>query len=299
MTKEVPACCICQSQELTVHLTGEQHSLHGASFGSSRTKFSVGNVLRCQTCGFGFSQLRPSEDRLGELYRELDIEAYEAENHGRFITARRNLSILHQFRRPPGRLLDVGCASGRFLREAFVSGWEITGIEPSDSLFRIAKASLTGQATLFQSTLQEAELPERSYDAITMWDVVEHVPDPISFLRIASRLLQPMGFLILNVPNLDSWQARVLRRRWPLILPEHLNYFNKSSLRRAAEAVGLRLVSFGSRPAAFSFQYIAHRLRQHRIPAAGSLERLAVNSVLGKWVIPIYLGELCAAFVMP
>jgi SAM-dependent methyltransferase len=178
-----------------------------------------------------------------------------------------------------------------------VSGWEVTGVEPSVSLFKIADASLNGQATIIPSTLQEAELPQRSYDAITMWDVVEHVPDPISFLRTAYMLLKPGATLILNVPNLDSWQARVLRKRWPLILPEHLNYFNKSSLRLAAETVGLKLVSFGSRPAAFSLQYIAYRLRQHDIPVASSLVRLATNSFLGKCVIPIYLGELFAAFI--
>jgi SAM-dependent methyltransferase len=293
------ACCICNGDVSRISLEGQGHALDKSSFGSSRTNLSVGNLVRCQLCGFGFSEVRPDEDKLGDLYRDLDTETYEAETIGRSITARRHLKILQRHRKPPGQLLDVGCASGKFLREAISAGWEAFGVEPSRALFALAEESLGGRATLLQSTLQRADFAAGSFDAIAMWDVLEHVPDPLAFLALAGSLLRAGGYLVLNVPNLDSLQARLLGRSWPLVLPEHLNYFNKSSLRLAAEKVGLQLVRLGSRPAAFSLRYIAFRLRQHGVPLANSLEALTVRCFLGKLVIPVYMGEVCAVLTKP
>jgi predicted SAM-dependent methyltransferase len=70
---------------------------------------------------------------------------------------------------------------------------------------------------------------EGKFDAITAWDVLEHVPHPRAFLSACRSLLRPGGFLFLNVPDLDSWEGELLGRRWPLLLPEHLNYFNNSA----------------------------------------------------------------------
>jgi SAM-dependent methyltransferase len=299
-TSELLVCCICGCARTKIHLRGGRHSLDRASFGSSRTKLSVGNILRCEQCGFGFSEVRPEERQLGELYRDLDVATYEAEAPGRLITARRHLRILHRYFKQRGRLLDVGCASGRFLAEAKSAGWDVTGVEPSTTLFEMAMTLLNGKASIYNSTLQQAEtLPAYFFEAITMWDVLEHVIDPVAFLQLACSLLKPGGYLILNIPNLDSMPARFLGSRWPLILPEHLNYFNTSSLKIAAEKAGLKAVHFGSRPAAFSLAYVTHRLGQHAFPGSKIISGFLSNSLLGPRVVHIYMGELCAALVKP
>jgi uncharacterized membrane protein len=106
-------------------------------------------------------------------------------------------------------------------------------------------------------------------------------------------LLQPHGYLFLNVPDLGSREARTLGHRWPLLLPEHLNYFNKKSLTLCAERVGFTAVQFGRRRAWFSIRYVAYRIAQHSIPGSALLRKTAQSS-LGKLLIPVSLGEIFA-----
>jgi hypothetical protein len=126
---------------------------------------------------------------------------------------------------------------------------------------------------------------------VAMFDVLEHVPEPVGFLRLAASLVTPHGILLMNLPDLDSPQARLLGRRWPLLLPEHLNYFNQPSLERAAQRVGLRCIAYGRRPGAFSVDYVLYRLAQHDIPGVRWIRRWC-GPIFGKLVVPVYMGEL-------
>jgi SAM-dependent methyltransferase len=286
------SCIICGSQRLRLFLDDGTEMLDSASFGSSRKAVSHGRIMRCALCGFGFRQLRSTEQEMAQLYRRMNPEIYEAEAAGRATTALRHLRIL-QRRQAPGRILDVGCASGMFLKVAAGAGWAVEGIEPSEILHRTATNALAGVGQVHCGTLEETDLPLGSFDAITVWDVLEHVPDPIGFLTRCKSLLKPEGHVFLNVPNLDSKEARLLGKRWPLLLAEHLNYFNRNSLTVCGQKSGLQWLHFGQRPSSFSIGYILYRLGQHNIPASSVASRLA-QGPLGKMTIPIYLGELYA-----
>jgi 2-polyprenyl-3-methyl-5-hydroxy-6-metoxy-1,4-benzoquinol methylase len=289
------ACPVCDRTSATLYLDGSAHALDRAAFGSSRTKFAFGRIWRCAECGFGFSDSRPDDSQLRELYREMDVAAYESETPGRVRTARRHRKILQRYANRPGRVLDIGCASGRFLAECASAGWTVAGLEPCQSLFEKAQKLLPASAPVFPITLQEADFPESTFDAVTMWDVLEHVPDPSEFLRKAASLLRPGGVLLANVPNLDSWQARILLQRWPLLLPEHLNYFNRESLARCGTRSGARLIAQGSRPASFSLGYIMRRTGEH-IPSLGPLNRLTSRLGLAEFIVPVWMGELYAVW---
>jgi hypothetical protein len=125
-----------------------------------------------------------------------------------------------------------------------------------------------------------------------MWDVLEHVPQPAEFLQTAVSLLNPGGHLFVNVPDLDSLQARLLGTRWPLLLPEHLNYFNRSSLAYCGTQAGLVAIHMGRRKASFSVEYVLKRLGQHRVIGASTISRLASRFGVGRIVVPVSLGEL-------
>jgi hypothetical protein len=132
-----------------------------------------------------------------------------------------------------------------------------------------------------------------------MWDVLEHVTDPVKFLGLCVTFLKPSGILIVNVPDISSFQAWVLGEHWPLLLPEHLNYFDRKSLKYCGEIAGLRWVAFGSRPASFSLDYILFRLSQHGIPGAGFGRRAAAKAALGQLSLPIFLGESYCVWQRP
>jgi len=291
LQREASACLVCANIAVELYRDDNaDRALTSSDLGSSRRTVSHGKILRCSACGFGFRAWRPSADELASLYRELDPLVYEKESTGRNRTARRHLKIVTNYV-PRGRLLDVGCASGAFLSCAVEQGFEVIGVEPSRILCSKAQERLRGRGTILCCDLQNADLAEASMDALTLWDVLEHVPDPLAFLGRCAALVRPGGYVVANVPDLESWQARVLGGRWPLLLAEHLNYFSRKSLALAGEICQLHAVRFGRRPSSFSLEYILHRLRQHHLPGATVGHAMMRNRALGSVSIPAYLGE--------
>ncbi len=293
--RETSECPICGSSPAGLYMNGPPHALDPAAFGSSRTQLSFGRILRCADCGFGFSESRSTEDQLRELYREMDVAVYESETRGRVRTSRRHHKILQRYASRPGRILDIGCASGRFLAACAGAGWTVVGLEPSRILCEEAQRLLGGGAQILPITLQEADFPESTFDAVTMWDVLEHVPNPLEFMQKAVSLLKTSGLLLANVPNLDSLQARVMRRRWPLFLPEHLNYFNRASLTLCGRQSGAHLIKLSSRPVSFSIGYVLHRTGHH-VPQLRLLGRMASRLAIADAVVPVWMGELYAVW---
>jgi 2-polyprenyl-3-methyl-5-hydroxy-6-metoxy-1,4-benzoquinol methylase len=293
MVANLPVCPLCASADVKIYMDGEDQRLTSSALGSSRTDVSHGRILRCQACSLGFRQMRPGNGQLSRLYYKLNSKVYDSELRGRLKTAARHLRIVHRYL-SPSRLLDVGCASGIFLRSAADAGWTVVGVEPSEALCAKARQILLGRGEVICATLQEACLPVSSFDAVTLWDILEHVPDPFKFMCTCVSLLRPGGYLFVNVPDLDSLQARVFGPRWPLYLLEHLNYFNRKSLALCGTNAKLTWLHFGQRSASFSIKYVLYRLTQHHVPGASLGQRLASWFGIGDIVIPVRLGELYA-----
>ncbi len=286
-----PSCPLCGLRDMEVYREGPEEPLASSALGPSRQSVFPGRILRCRGCRFAFRQVRPDESDLQDLYRGLEAHLYDQEVRGRAATAARHLRIVGRYV-AGGRLLDVGCASAAFLRCAADAGWEAVGVEPSQALCDRARSTLNGRARVICATLQEAGLSGSAFDAVTLWDVLEHVTDPVAFLRLACSLLRPGGHLFVNVPDLDSAPARLLGSRWPLLLPEHLSYFNRQSLVLCGQRAALAWRQFGRRPASFSVRYILYRLSQHHVPAAAALERLVGSRPIGQTILSIPMGEL-------
>jgi 2-polyprenyl-3-methyl-5-hydroxy-6-metoxy-1,4-benzoquinol methylase len=225
----------------------------------------------------------------------MDVAVYESESHCRVRTAGKHLSMVLRYMPGKGNLLDVGCASGVFLEQALRGGWRIRGVEPNERLAQKAAERL-GAAAVVNRALEEAELPCQSFDAVTLWDVLEHVADPAGVLAKCASLLRPEGVVLAKVPDLDSLTARLMRERWPLLLPEHLSYFTKKSLCALSHRAHLYPVTFFRSTVAFSVGYVLHRLSQHRIPSAAVCHRLVKNHAIGKMGLSLPLGELYVVF---
>src|SRR5215510_13439391 len=219
-----------------------------------------------------------------------------SEAEGRFRAAAGYLRIVERYVSAPGRILDIGCASGLFLRCAQDANWDIAGIEPSEVLYTKACEVLGPKAEIQCATLQLSYLPYLSFDVVTLWDVLEHVPNPVDFLRLAGCFLKPGGYLFANVPDLDSIQARLLGRKWPLFLAEHLNYFNSESLQMCGTKAGLQWVQSCQRSAAFSIGYVLYRLQQHGIAGTALAHRVVRSLSISDLIIPVPLGEICGVW---
>jgi SAM-dependent methyltransferase len=171
----------------------------------------------------------------------------------------------------PGRLLDVGCGDGRFLKAMQGRGWQVEGLETDPVAAGLARRR-TG-ATIHESYLEATPLSESAFDMVSLLHVLEHVPDPRATLTTAHRLLKPGGTLLIAIPNIQCIEASVFGRNWyPLDLPRHYWGFTPHTLVRLVEECGFAAPRVHHFPFLFapqSLRYVARSLRSSRGPAAG------------------------------
>ena len=144
---------------------------------------------------------------------------------------------------PPARLLDAGAGRGRFVAAARIAGYDATGIEPSA---RGAAAAQAIGAPVSRASIEDAAITPGSLDAVTLWHVLEHLDDPAAALATISGWLRPGGALLVGVPNLASWQARVAPARWyHLDVPRHRTHFTPRGLDLLLARTGFTTVRAG------------------------------------------------------
>ena len=249
------------------------------------------DILECPSCGLAFwtppAGFRPDRvydagyfagaqvDRGYDDYGDLEASL-------RLTFARR----LARIPRPAGRarLLDVGAAYGFALDEARRAGWEATGLEISAPAVRRAAALARGRVVVADAAA--APFASGRFDAVTLWDVLEHLPQPHAAVSEMARLLRPGGRLVLSTGDVGSLVARLSGARWHLYtIPEHLFFYTRRSLRALLEAHGFRVESLRAEASTYTLGYLVERLRKTllgrsaRRPARwpGSGLRIGVN----------------------
>jgi 2-polyprenyl-3-methyl-5-hydroxy-6-metoxy-1,4-benzoquinol methylase len=210
-------------------------------------------VVTCCECGLTYVTPRLAE---GELLATVYDEGYWASDAAKtrgytdyradaplyLRTYRKRLPIVNRHFRFAGRVLDVGCAAGYFLRVMKDEAWEVVGLEPSSAI-REAARELVGTECILEGTLDSAPLEPASFDLITLWDVIEHIPDPVAALRRVRELLAPGGKLLLETQNVASRAARVLGKRWQHYKhTEHLYHFRPETLAELLRRAGFRVL---------------------------------------------------------
>jgi len=138
-----------------------------------------------------------------------------------------------------GRLLDIGCAFGRFLLAAKGLGWTPYGVELSKHA--AAHAKKIG-LNVKQGTLIDAKFKKDNFDCITMFDVIEHLQNPLSVLEEARRILKKDGLIVIETADVSSLSARIRKDKWTYFLLGHLCYFSRKTLRAMLKKAGFRKV---------------------------------------------------------
>ena len=269
-----PVCGSRRSRRLyRVPSAGTESGVSPEAFRPSAEAYghAVGEVVRCSDCGHGSVRHPPATDAVAVAYADAADPVSLREEAGQVVTATRALEEVERFI-APGLVCDVGCWTGSFLVAARQRGWDTVGLEPS--IWASQRARTRG-LDVRTAGLENHGLDDESCRLVVLADVVEHLADPGPAVAAAHDLLEPGGGLYITVPDAGSALARLLGRRWWSVLPMHLQYFTRSSMRRLLEGNGFVVRSMQTHAKAFSARYYAERLGGY----SKGLEHAAVRTL--------------------
>ena len=242
-------------------------------------------IYGCDDCGLLFQWPMPPAEALTEAYGAVVDPLYMAERDNRILTFRKAIRTLGPA--SGRRLLDVGAYCGYFLEVARETGFRAEGLE----LSRWAASIARGHGfTVHSEPLETRALSSDRYHVLTLWDVIEHLPDPREELAAAHRLLVPGGRLHLSTIDTGSLLARLLGARWPWLMDMHLVYFDRPTISALLEEAGFRVLDIRTYSHTVSSGYLFRKVGAS-FPALAPLARLLGRVVPPSWPIPVNLGD--------
>ena len=193
-------------------------------------------VVECEQCGLGFVNPRPTLAEIQKYYPAKYFQNPPTTSHERYLTRRfsEEAIYLKQVENGGGRklLLDVGCGNGEFPRFMAARGWEVEGVEISESSQPIT------DFRVYTEEFDKIPVHEARYDAVTAWAVLEHVHDPMAYFRKAAEVVKKGGLFVFLVPNFGSVASRHL---FCEDVPRHLYFFTRQTVKQYLEETGFAL----------------------------------------------------------
>jgi SAM-dependent methyltransferase len=254
-------------------------------------------IYKCLKCGLIFVWPLPnnfsaiySSDYFSGAHKGFGYVDYDRDKAAMADVFNVYLDKIGSFMPHKGRLLDIGAATGYFLSIAKKRGWKVYGVEISEHAANLAREKGLNVLT---GTLTNANFPAGFFDVVTLWDVIEHLPDPEVDLCIAFKLLKPGGLVVINTPDADSFYAKIMGRRWHALLPpEHLTIFNLGNLSVLLGQAGFKVVAVDKIGKRFTLQYIFKILDNwHQFFIWHWIAKKLQGERLGKIIIPINLRD--------
>ena len=222
-----------------------------------------------------FTHPKPSESELSNYYPDENYISHTNQRRSLFdflyhavrrVSVQRKLRLIKPFQSTQGTLLDVGAGTGFFLRAAQKKGWTVTGIEPNPSARNLANDK--AENSVFDTDAMR-QLPPNSFDVITLWHVLEHLPNLEEEIKLFHKLLKPNGRIVVAVPNYKSFDAFYFKDYWAAYdVPRHLWHFSQQSISKVFSEVQMNLESTHPLPMdAYYVSLLSNKLKtgSHRI----------------------------------
>ena len=241
------------------HITLKDYSVSGETF----------DLLTEPSLGLLYTHPKPSDEKLKVFYPQ---EGYISHSNQlkslfdflyhvvRYFSLRRKVRLITPFKSKGGALLDIGAGTGYFIRAAKRSGWSVKGIEPNFVARGIAN---TKDANTVFSEKTVSSLTAASYDVITLWHVLEHLPNMEQDLKMFKKLLKPSGRIIVAVPNFNSFDAFHFKGFWAAYdVPRHLWHFSKDSIPKVFSKIHMTLES--THPMRMDAYYVSMLSNKHK-----------------------------------
>jgi 2-polyprenyl-3-methyl-5-hydroxy-6-metoxy-1,4-benzoquinol methylase len=230
-------CPVCESTGIQKFLTATDHTVSHEQF----------EIWQCANCSLRFTQDVPEQNDIGRYYQSEEYISHTETSKGivnrlylfvrQFTLRSKENFIREQTGLKKGNLLDVGAGTGAFVHRMQTVGWQVTGLEPDEKAIQRAASqyglSLQPVPSLFH-------LEPASFDAITLWHVLEHVHDLHGYMQQLKKLLKPSGKLFIAVPNYTSYDAECYRSDWAAYdVPRHLYHFSPAAMQMLVEKHGM------------------------------------------------------------
>ena len=264
--------------------------------------FSTNKVSRCRKCGFTQIVDRPREKDIYDLYYSGDFF-----QRGKYVkdkaienVCRRRVKWLQDNGVPNrAKVLDVGCATGDFIMFA-KKHFDMWGVDISKYAVDLARRQNPDiSERIFCQRIEDFRFPDEFFDVIVLWDVLEHLWDPLGTLTILQRFIKKGGVLAFSTPNIGSHVARLMGKHWALMtVPEHLCFFNRSTVELLYNKVGLETVGWMSKGTWCNMSFLIYKFTKAMFFSLPTrVMDWTKRSFLSKWVIYVPTGDIqfCAA----
>ncbi len=247
--KHIKECPLCGSQDHRLYLETQDWFLTMEAF----------SIQECNACAFLFTNPIPEE--MGSYYQSEDYLSHNASKKGLLSTLYRIIRLIalkkkyHQVKKhATGKnLLDIGCGTGEFLNYCQIQGMNTKGIEPGKQAREFAKKQYNLE---IDDEPALDNLPAGQYDVITLWHVLEHVPNLHQRMKTITSLIKDQGIIILALPNPQSFDAEKYEKFWAAYdTPRHLYHFRKKNIETLAQQHNLKLLE--TVPMPFDAYYIS------------------------------------------
>jgi 2-polyprenyl-3-methyl-5-hydroxy-6-metoxy-1,4-benzoquinol methylase len=284
-------CPVCDSAIISKHLNAEDYTVSHQQF----------EIWQCANCTLRFTQGAPDASSVGDFYQSDNYISHTDTAAGfinklyhfvRKTTLQRKRRLIEQTTSlTKGTLLDIGAGTGAFAHTMQQAGWAVTGLEP-DAATRERAASLHGLQ--LQETGSLFQLPAGSFDAITMWHVMEHVHELHPYIEQIKLLLKEKGSALIAVPNYTSYDAQVYQQYWAAYdVPRHLYHFSPDAASNLLKQHGLKLLAI--KPMWFDSFYIAMLSEQYK-NVKNNLVKAVWNGMLSN-VKAIFDKKKCSSVI--
>ena len=285
-------CPWCDSEKTQIHLWLKDEFLTNEDF----------QIHECHSCGLLFTEPRPAKDKIGEYYKSEEYYSHKENKKGfipKIYECVKKVNLKHKYKiaikdKSSGSILDIGCGVGDFLHICEEQGWLCTGVEPSEDAKAIAAKRIKAQILASEELEQ---IPDESFDIITMWHVLEHVDDIRWQVAQLQRLIKRDGRIIIAVPNHKSYDAAYYNEKWAAYdVPRHLNHFSKETIVKIFKTNGLNLVETDKlRWDAYYISYMSEQYKHHKFPLIKGVYRGFVSNCKARksdeWSSRVYVFE--------
>lgn len=252
------------------------------------------DILECARCGLLSSRPTITPQAIIEGYADVIDEEYLAEESERRELFGWMIDRVGHFTVGGKRLFEIGANVGLFLSVASERGWDVAGIEPSS--WAVAQGRDRFGVDLRQGTVEQLDLDPGTIDVLAMFDVLEHLSDPMAALHHLRPSLNERGLLALSTVNVESLHGRARGGRWPWFIRSHLHYFRPPTLVRMLDSAGFDTVEWMVVPRSFHLSYLLHRAAD-TIPGSELLTR--VTDVADPKIPVGWIGDVTLVIARP